>query len=410
MSDDYYELLGVDEGAPTADIRGAYREKKAALDAKGDKTEIARINKAWNVLSDPYQRGRYDQQRADTTDTGEGDDGPLEAVGAGAVTSAGSTSPTKASANGSGDQPPPRRRLFEPRPRGDRPVPQPTIEIPAGRSLAQQRPRIVAMVIDVAIMIAILLVIQVGVGDRLEKRWYPEQHARLTAIAKAPSDVSKADVDAAKAKADDLSAQAEEVVSEQGANSAAAKAATQDAADAQNRYQSLRDGKSRLDAANDNAKNLDKKADDLEKSDGKSSATAKAARARADAADTYYTDLRDQASKLQRHMVPASIVVLEVIMILCLAYLVIPSGLTGQTLGKRLQKIRVLRVDGSPLGWAGAFTRYGSLILATNLLLLIPGLGQLLLIGLFFIVLGWMRNPNKQALQDRLARTIVVDA
>jgi uncharacterized RDD family membrane protein YckC len=358
MSDDYYELLGVDEGAPTADIRGAYREKKAALDAKGDKTEIARINKAWNVLSDPYQRGRYDQQRADTTDTGEGDDGPLEAVGAGAVTSAGSTSPTKASANGSGDQRPPRRRLFEPRPRGDRPVPQPTIEIPAGRSLAQQRPRIVAMVIDVAIMIAILLVIQVGVGDRLEKRWYPEQHARLTAIAKDPSGPEKSPLDEAKDKAD---------------------------------------------AA-------DKKADTAEKDHGKNSEEAKQARATADAADQKYTDLRDEASKLQRHMVPASIVVLEVIMILCLAYLVIPSGLTGQTLGKRLQKIRVLRVDGSPLGWAGSFTRYGSLILATNLLLLIPGLGQLLLIGLFFIVLGWMRNPNKQALQDRLARTIVVDA
>ena len=58
--------------------------------------------------------------------------------------------------------------------------------------------------------------------------------------------------------------------------------------------------------------------------------------------------LRDEASKLQRHMVPASIVVLEVIMILCLAWLVIPSGLTGQTVGKRLQKIRVVRVDGSP--------------------------------------------------------------
>src|SRR5262249_18192322 len=204
MSDDYYEPPGVDEGAPTADIRSAYRDKKSALDAKGDKTEIARINKAWNVLSDPYQRGRYDQQRADTTDTGEGDDGELEAVGAGAVTSAGTTKAVKASGNGAaeGDQPPPRRRLFEPRPRGDRPVPQPTIEVPAGRSLAQQRPRIMAMVIDVAVMIAILLSIQLAVGDRLEKRWYPEQHARLTAIAKDPSGSAKSPLDEAKDKAD----------------------------------------------------------------------------------------------------------------------------------------------------------------------------------------------------------------
>src|SRR5262245_29526951 len=155
MSDDYYELLGVDEGAATADIRSAYRDKKAALDAKGEKTEIARINKAWNVLSDPYQRGRYDQQRADTSDTGEGDDGALEAVGAGAVTSAGTTS-AKASGNGSRDAPP-RRRLFEPRPRGDRPPPpEPTIVLPPGASLAQQRPRIIAMITDVAVVVVLL--------------------------------------------------------------------------------------------------------------------------------------------------------------------------------------------------------------------------------------------------------------
>ena len=64
MDDDYYDLLGVDSDAPTDDIRSAYRDKKAALGDQGDKADAAALNKAWNVLSDPYQRGRYDEQRA----------------------------------------------------------------------------------------------------------------------------------------------------------------------------------------------------------------------------------------------------------------------------------------------------------------------------------------------------------
>src|SRR6266849_6841455 len=75
--DDYYELLGVDEDAPVDDIRSAYRDKKAAVDTSaGDdaKSDVAKLNKAWNVLSDPYQRGRYDQQRHIAGDDDEDDD------------------------------------------------------------------------------------------------------------------------------------------------------------------------------------------------------------------------------------------------------------------------------------------------------------------------------------------------
>ncbi len=63
--DDYYSLLGVDADASVDDIRGAYRVRKEGLDTATDagKADAARLNKAWNVLSDPYQRGRYDEQR-----------------------------------------------------------------------------------------------------------------------------------------------------------------------------------------------------------------------------------------------------------------------------------------------------------------------------------------------------------
>src|SRR6266404_4093081 len=64
--DDYYSLLGIDADASVDDIRGAYRVRKDGLDTASDagKADAAKLNKAWNVLSDPYQRGRYDEQRS----------------------------------------------------------------------------------------------------------------------------------------------------------------------------------------------------------------------------------------------------------------------------------------------------------------------------------------------------------
>ena len=58
--DDYYSLLGIDADASVDDIRGAYRVRKDGLDTASDagKADAAKLNKAWNVLSDPYQRGR----------------------------------------------------------------------------------------------------------------------------------------------------------------------------------------------------------------------------------------------------------------------------------------------------------------------------------------------------------------
>jgi curved DNA-binding protein CbpA len=306
-TDDYYSLLGVDETAATNDIRDAYRAKKAALDAKGDKGEVARVNKAWNVLSDPYQRGRYDEQRARS-------DGAVEVVDADSVP------------DGSGNGTPPRRRgFFQPAtPREPRAALEPTIDVPEGQALAAQKPRMMALAIDVFVMLLILFGLQIAVSDALTERWYPEEHAALEELREDPAGDEKSE---------------------------------------------------RQDA---------------------------------------YDDLLDEDSDLSRTTAPAGIAVLEAALLLCFAYLVIPSALSGQTLGKKLRNIRVVRMDGSPLGWKGAVVRYGTILLAANFLLILMPLfgilGLLLLGGLFFLVLGWMRNPNKQAMQDRLAKTLVVDA
>jgi len=73
MSESHYELIGVEPDASKDEIRSAYRERIEQLRDKaetgrsdkardGARAETARLNAAWQVLSDPYQRERYDIQ------------------------------------------------------------------------------------------------------------------------------------------------------------------------------------------------------------------------------------------------------------------------------------------------------------------------------------------------------------
>ena len=68
----YYDVLGVPESADRDSVRIAYRTRMVELqpDAwRGDeadrRAEAARVNDAWNTLSDPFQRDRYDASLED---------------------------------------------------------------------------------------------------------------------------------------------------------------------------------------------------------------------------------------------------------------------------------------------------------------------------------------------------------
>jgi hypothetical protein len=76
-------------------------------------------------------------------------------------------------------------------------------------------------------------------------------------------------------------------------------------------------------------------------------------------------------------------------------FTLLPYWWKGQSVGKRLFGLRVVELTGKPLGLMTCFGRYGGYAagLATG--------------GLGFLQVLW--DPNRQAVQDKLAHTVVVD-
>lgn len=213
---DLYALLGVDTDASKDVIRDAYRRRLddlAAADA-GDKvteeqraanrSERARLNDAWNVLSDPAQRARYDERRASGTDDAAAEvpeivfDAPPSA-----------SASTERVVGGGPLSQRSRRRV---------------IPLPAGTALADTRPRLLGMVFDLTVVIFLVFVCQFGSRPLIESR-YPAETARVAAARTERTDAAKALTDAT----DERKAAERRLAKAQGS---AAKAEAQDELDA----------------------------------------------------------------------------------------------------------------------------------------------------------------------------------
>jgi uncharacterized RDD family membrane protein YckC/DnaJ-domain-containing protein 1 len=150
MSESHYELIGVQSDASKDEIRSAYRQRIEALRSKvengrsdkardGAREETARLNAAWQVLSDPFQRERYDTELSGATESEPDEQEEEEEVEA-------APAPAR------------RRGLFEPRERDSKGRPQ--RREPVGVSGAEAAPlgrRLAAVGIDVLTMGAVFL-------------------------------------------------------------------------------------------------------------------------------------------------------------------------------------------------------------------------------------------------------------
>jgi uncharacterized RDD family membrane protein YckC len=342
---DLYALLGVDPDASKEAIRTAYRDRLDALTEAdtGDKvtdqqraanrSERARLNDAWNVLSDPAQRARYDERRAG------GDDASTEVPEIVFDAPPSATGPATREVGGGPLSQRSRRRR---------------IPLAEGVTLADTRPRITAMLIDLAILLILVFAIQQA-GQAYIRSHYPAETHRIEVDQRARTKASEA-----LTKATDARKEAERQV--KAAKGADARArAKADLADAQ---QAERDAI---------------KAD---------------------------TAAADRLAKSQQRLQGPGVAILVANGLVGLLVLVPATALTGRTLGMRLRGVRVIRADGDPVGWLGAAARYLlPIVVVTGLFYSLPGL----LLGLGS-VLFWLWDPNRQGFHDRLARTLVVAA
>jgi curved DNA-binding protein CbpA len=356
---DHYELLGVESDASKDEIKAAYRAEVADADS----SRRAQLNRAWNVLSDPVQRERYDEQRvAQVGDQDDESGTEVAVVGARSRATGARRGPVSTtveaesvSTNGSGKNGAAGRGSKAPPP----PPKVPTIELPEGLVQAPTRARSYAMALDFSVLVVIFILVY-WIGGTVIKNQYPAETHRIDRL----SDQSTA-ADKAKSKADDAKGKANDALdkAKKGGSSATVSAA-QDKADA---------------------------------------ATSKAK-----AADKESKQVADDLTKAQSKLRTPYLLVYLAILVLSLLYCVPMSVRTGQTFGKRLRRVRLVRIDGSPPGWTSSLIHYGLPIFLT--LALVQVLGPLAIILGLGVVLWNLRDRNRQGVHDKLAKTFVVEA
>jgi curved DNA-binding protein CbpA len=222
--DDYYRLLDVAPDAERDEIKGAYRAKRDALRSReGDDTraKVAELNRAWNVLSDPAQRERYDDRLAEQREAGEVDeyDDEYDDDGDGKA------------------RPAATRATRRDRARDARATRAPTIVVPAGLTQASTRSRLMALGFDLLVCLFIFLAVY-QMGLVLIDRHFPGERKHLSDLVTQQNNATKAvNTDKENISAADKAAAAakasHDTVAEQAAKdkSAAAHAAeTKDAA------------------------------------------------------------------------------------------------------------------------------------------------------------------------------------
>jgi curved DNA-binding protein CbpA len=345
----HYDVLGVEQAADKDAIRTAYQERlgevradieraqgakkpdESAID--GYRREEARVRSAWQVLSDPYQRGRYDA----TVELGAADDvsadGEVEVVGDDEAPVDRREARTRQRAAAARNRPP---GMFSPE---HPPTPS---GWPPGFTAPPPRARTLALMIDCFVLLIFFFGANFAAVE-VTSSIYPHKTDRIDQL-------------------DTL-------------------------------ITKTQDQKDKSDSKADNAKTKEAK---------------KPFQAKSKALQKKLDKFQNERDDLDKGIAGTRFGVLGGVFLLLSGLYLIPSTMmSGRTFGKRLLRIRVVMIDGSPVRLSAALKRYGMPLLVT--LALFGVLGQLAFAVTLFGVLTWPRNPNLQGLHDRLSGTIVVD-
>ncbi len=341
---DYYDLLGIDAGADKEAIRTAYRDRLEGA----SQSERAKLNKAWNVLSDPVQRGRYDEYLASDSEFGDVEDDDDEvAVTSGAARAA-------RPARGSRSDATPAKRPPA------RPPLEPTIELPRGMEFASKKSRSLAFAMDFGMVLVIMLV-SFQIFPQMFDAHYQDN---VKAAERANKRLEK---------------------------STEARDKAQDKAD----------------TARDRKKAAEDKRDDVEAAKQRDIVAAQTKIA--DAADERRKAEEDAATAIYKKLRGPQLAASGVALGLALLLIVPMSARTGQSIGKRTQRIRLVRLDGSPAGWVPSLVHYGvPLASAMFIATAIGPLGTFMTLFAVGGVLWNLRDRNRQSVFDKMAKTIVV--
>jgi RDD family len=377
MSENHYEELGVETGASRDEIRDAHwarvadleaaREKKGVTEAQlqQNREAVARVRKAWNVLSDPYQRGRYDQRiAAPTAADVELIDDDDETAGGAEVELTGwrkfmAPPPPRQTGTKNGKKPP----------TGGRPRPEPTIVLPDGLQLAEPRARGMALLFDLAVLAVLFFGVNFVVPGVIQSDYshIQKQITKVNDLHDARVSIDDAQSSLAKAK-----------------TKSATTSATKDLKSAQTAFTKAENAAKKEGVpvvVPDSVASLQKQSDQP---------TAKA--------------LQTQANKLSDKVKTTGYIASLITLILALLYLVPVTARTGRTFGMRSRHVKVVRIDGSPVGWYASFTRF---LIPLLFAVAIPVVGA----AIGFAIVGWAYfDKNRQGIHDKLARTVVVDA
>jgi curved DNA-binding protein CbpA len=342
-TEDYYDLIGVSPDADRDTIRDAYRARRAELsDDEAGRARAARLNRAWNVLSDTTQRERYDDQLAAAKADGD------------VVVPDGIESPngSRGAASGRPLTRSQQRRQRYAQQQANRPARQPVAMVTEinGVPLASVRDRMFALVIDGFIAFLLLYVVGlVVVRPAYEKNQKPDVVHAIDVENKQLDRIQK-DID------NDIK--------------------QRDAA------------QSKKDTAAVNHWQRQKATDEKR-----------------------YDDKVKQINHEQGKLTGIDFQVFGASAVVTLLIFAVPTALTGKSPGKALRNIKLVKDDATtPVGWGTAFLHYGVVLGFIVASFGLGGLAQIAWIVAVFGVSSFTRNPKRQGWDNRISKTVVVQA